>query len=299
MSITTVSNVAVQTSAWQRAQDYLELTKPKIALLELVTVAVAATVASAGAPDFRLVLHALFGASLVFAGASAWNQWLERDSDLLMPRTANRPLPAGRLTSREVVVFGSIAAVLGVVYLGCLLNPLTAALGAATWLLYVGIYTPLKSRSPANTAVGAVAGALPILMGWTAVGGRLDLHASTLFLIVFLWQFPHFMAIAWIYRGQYAAAGLKMSPVVDPSGWRAGAQAVIGALALVPVSLVPAVTGIAGPDYFLWSLALGVGQCLCAVAFLVRMNNVTARVLLRASLIYLPAVLVWLTFGSR
>lgn len=299
MNMTTATYVAARSSLWQRAQDYVELTKPKIALLELVTVAVAAAVASAGAPDLRLVFHALVGTALVAAGASAWNQWLERDTDLLMPRTADRPLPAARLTSREVLAFGSFASLSGAVYLGWLVNPLTSALGAATWLLYVGIYTPLKSRSPANTAVGAVAGAMPILMGWTAVGGRLGLHSSTLFLIVFLWQFPHFMAIAWIYRRQYAAAGLKMLPVVDPSGWRAGAQAVIAALALVPVSLVPAVTGIAGPDYFLWALALGVGQCLCAVAFLARMNDASARLLLRASLIYLPAVLVWLTFGPR
>ena len=299
MSISTATYLTARSSLRQRALDYLELTKPKIALLELVTVAVAAAVASAGAPDFRMVFHALVGTALVAAGASAWNQWLERDTDLLMPRTADRPLPAARLSGREVLAFGSVAALAGVSYLGWLVNPLTAALGAITWLLYVGIYTPLKSRSPANTAVGAVAGAMPILMGWTAVGGRLGLHASTLFLIVFLWQFPHFMAIAWIYRRQYAAAGLKMLPVVDPSGSRAGAQAVIAALALVPVSLVPAVTGIAGPDYFLWALALGVGQCLCSVVFLMRMNDASARMLLRASLIYLPAVLVWLTFGPR
>ncbi|HEX7450587.1 MAG TPA: heme o synthase [Pirellulales bacterium] len=299
MSISAASYVAARTTPWQRAQDYLELTKPKIVLMELVTVAVAGVVASGGAPSLRLVLHALIGTLLVGAGASAWNQWLERHSDALMPRTAERPLPCGRLGSREVVLLGSLASLSGVLYLGLLTNVLTAALGAATWVLYVGVYTPLKARSPFNTVVGAVAGALPILMGWTAVGGRLGLSAATLFLIVFLWQFPHFMAIAWIYRRQYAVAGMKMLSVVDPSGVRAGAQAVWGALALVPVSLLPALISSAGPTYFVWALALGVGQLLCAALFWLKMNDHSARVLLRASLIYLPALLIWLMIGPR
>ncbi|MBF6592615.1 MAG: protoheme IX farnesyltransferase, partial [Ktedonobacterales bacterium] len=297
MSISTASYVAARATSWQRAQDYLELTKPKIVLMELVTVAVAGVVASGGAPNVWLVLHALLGTVLVGAGASAWNQWLERHSDALMPRTAERPLPGGRLGSREVVLLGSLASLSGVIYLGLLTNVLTAALGAATWVLYVGVYTPLKARSPFNTVVGAVAGALPILMGWTAVGGRLGLSAATLFLIVFLWQFPHFMAIAWIYRRQYAAAGLKMLSVVDPSGVRAGAQAVWGALALVPVSLLPALISSAGPTYFVWALTLGVGQLVCATLFWLKMNDHSARVLLRASLVYLPALLMWLLIG--
>ena len=298
MSITTsVSYLPARAHGWQRAADYLELTKPKIMLMELVTIAVAAMVASAGMPDMSLLTHAMIGTLLVAAGASAWNQWLERHSDVFMPRTANRPLPSGRMSSREVVVLGTIASLAGVGYLALFVNSTTAALGAATWLLYVGVYTPLKSRSPANTAVGAVAGALPILMGWTAVGGRLNLAAATLFLIVFLWQFPHFMAIAWIYRHQYAAAGLKMLPVVDPSGLRAGGQAVAAALALVPVSLLPALISFAGPTYFVWALLLSLGQLLCAAAFLLRMNDFTARVLLRASLIYLPGLLLWLAAG--
>jgi protoheme IX farnesyltransferase len=214
-----------------------------------------------------------------------------------MDRTADRPLPAARLSASEVVMAGTVVSVLGAAYLALFVNVLTAALGVVTWLLYVGIYTPLKARSPANTAVGAVAGAMPILMGWTAVGGRLNLSAATLFLIVFLWQFPHFMAIAWIYRKQYAAAGLKMLPVVDPSGLRAGAQALVAALALVPVSLLPAVISFAGPTYFIWALALSLGQLFCAAAFLLHMNDQTARTLLRASLIYLPALLLWLTAG--
>lgn len=297
MSTSTASYAPSRSLAWQRAADYVELTKPKIVLMELVTVAVAAVVASAGVPDLWLLAHAVVGTVLVAAGASAWNQWLERRTDAFMERTADRPLPSGRLSAWEVVISGTIVSVLGAAYLALWVNVLTAALGVVTWLIYVGIYTPLKARSPANTAVGAVAGAMPILMGWTAVGGRLNLSAATLFLIVFLWQFPHFMAIAWIYRRQYAAAGLKMLPVVDPTGMRAGAQALVAALALVPVSLLPAVISFAGPTYFVWALALSLGQLFCAAAFLLRMNEQSARTLLRASLIYLPALLLWLTAG--
>lgn len=297
MSTSTPSYAPARSVGWRRAADYLVLSKPKIMLMELVTVAVAAVVAGSGAPDFWLLAHTLLGTFLVAAGASAWNQWLEPHSDALMNRTADRPLPAARMTSWEVASFGAAAALTGVAYLVLLVNPPTAAVGALTWLIYVGVYTPLKSRSPANTAVGAVSGALPILMGWTAVGGPLNLSAATLFSIVFLWQVPHVMAVAWIYRRQYGAAGLKMLPVVDPTGLRAGAQAVAAALVLVPVSLLPTMIGFAGPTYLVWALALGLGQLYCAVAFLLRRNDRTARALFRATLIYLPALLLWLAAG--
>jgi protoheme IX farnesyltransferase len=295
MSTSTASDVPALSLAWQRAADYLELTKPKIVLMELVTVAVAAVAANSSVPDSSLLAHALFGTFLVAAGACAWNQWLERRSDALMDRTADRPLPAARLASWEVVLFGTAAVLIGVAYLGLLVNLPTAGLGALTWLIYVGVYTPLKSRSPMNTAVGAVAGALPILMGWTAVGGRLNLSALTLFLIVFLWQFPHVMAIAWIYRRQYAAAGIKMLPIVDSTGRLAGAQAVVAALALGPVSLLPVMIGFAGPAYLIWALALSLGYLFFSSVFLLRRNDQAARALLRASLIYLPALLIPLT----
>lgn len=297
MSTSSASYVPARSLLWQRAADYIALSKPKIMLMELVTVAVAAVVANSGLPDRWLLTHTLLGTFLVAAGAAAWNQWLERHSDAFMDRTAGRPLPAARLPSREAVWFGSACALIGVGYLALAVNPLTAALGALTWLIYVAIYTPLKSRSPVNTPVGAVSGALPILMGWTAVGGSLNLMAATLFLIVFLWQFPHVMAIAWLYRRQYAAAGLKMLPVVEPTGRRAGAQAVLGALALVPLSLLPALISFASPAYFIWALALSLGQLIFALVFLWRRNEQTARALFRATLIYLPALLVWLAAG--
>ena len=277
--------------------DYLELTKPKIALLELVTVAIAGCLASWPSPGAWALAHALLGTALVAASASALNQWIERDRDACMPRTCDRPLPSGRLSSREVLIFGGVSGVLGVSYLALAANLPTAILGAASWVLYVAIYTPMKVRSPANTVVGAVAGALPILMGWTAVGGRLNLAAATLFLIVYLWQFPHFMAIAWIYRRQYAQAGMQMLSVVDPSGQRAGVQAVCSALVLVPVSLVPAIVSFAGPTYFAWALVLGIGQAVCALVFWRRPSDTSARVLLRASLVYLPTLLLMLLLG--
>ena len=278
--------------------DYLELTKPRISALVLVTVAVSAFMAHWGPPAPWLLLHTLIGTALVAASASALNQRLERHTDALMDRTADRPLPAGRLSDREVLWFGGITILAGLAYLTVAVNPLTAALGAATWVLYVVIYTPLKSRTPLNTVVGAVAGALPTLMGWTAVGGSLSfelggggLKAATLFLIVYLWQFPHFMAIAWIYRRQYAQAGLKMLTVVDPTGWRAGTQAIAAALALVPVSLVPILQH-AGPVYFVAASALGLIYFAAAAVFCRWRDERSARRLLRISLVYLPALLL-------
>jgi protoheme IX farnesyltransferase len=275
-------------------RDYVDLTRPRIGAMVLVTVTVGAVLGTWGLPSPMLLLHALAGTALVAASAGALNQWLERDSDRRMPRTAQRPLPAGRMHAVEAVGFGLLSAALGLTWLAVAVNVRTALLGLATWVLYVWVYTPLKSRTPANTAVGAVAGALPVLMGWAAVGGRFDLSAATLFLIVYLWQFPHFMAIAWMYRDQYAAAGLKMLSVVDPSGRRAGRQAVTGAAALLAVSLLPA-WNLVGPDralvYLLGAALLGLAQLALSVSFGRRLDETSARRLLRASLVYLPGLL--------
>ena len=289
---------AVRRSALlSRAADYLELTKPRIATLVLVTVAVAATIGNVDAPDGWLLARTLLGTALVAASASALNQWWERRTDSLMERTADRPLPAGRLSAAEVLSFGLATIIFGTLFLAVAVNLLTAALGLLTWLIYVWIYTPLKTRTPANTFVGAIAGALPVLMGWAAVGASFNLHpvglkAASLFLIVFLWQFPHFMAIAWIYRAQYAAAGMKMLPVVDPTGRRAGAQAVVTALLLLPVSLVPVCMHVAGTAYLVGACGLGLMYLLSACLFLVRPDAATSRGLLRVSLVYLPAILL-------
>ncbi|MEX2185700.1 MAG: heme o synthase [Pirellulales bacterium] len=274
-----------------RAADYLELTKPRIAVLELACVAVAAFFA--GPPTVGVLAATLVGVGLVAASASAWNQWLERHTDALMPRTAGRPLPQARLSPREVAWFGVAALAAGLALLVAVVNVSTAVVSLITWALYVCVYTPLKRRSVANTLVGAVAGAMPVLIGWTCLGKPIDLEAAALFVVVFLWQFPHFMAIAWIYRRQYAAAGLKMLPVVDETGGRAGAQAVLAALAIVPVSLIPA-WHLIEPVYFAGALLLGVGQLACSAAFLLDRNDQSARRLLHASLVYLPALLALL-----
>lgn len=275
-----------------RFGDYLELSKPRIAVLELVVVAVAAYAAGWSPAEPWLLASTLLGTTLLAASASALNQWLEHETDGMMPRTCSRPLPAGRLAPNEVLWFGLLALALGVIVLLAFVNLRTTVVGLATWGLYVWVYTPLKSRTVANTAVGAVAGALPVLIGWSSTGKPWGLEAYAWFLILFLWQFPHFMAIAWLYREHYAAAGLKMLAVTDPSGRRAGAQAVLSALALVPVSLVPVMQQLGGGLYFGWTLALGLGQLACAVAFALRTNDRTARWLLRASLIYLPTLLL-------
>jgi protoheme IX farnesyltransferase len=280
----------------------VELTTPRIAALVLATVSVSAFVGGWGPPAPWLLIHTLLGTALVAASASALNQWLERNTDALMPRTAERPLPAGRLSAVEVLLFGAATIILGSLWLALMVNLLTAVLGLVTWALYVWVYTPLKSRSEFNTVVGAVAGAMPALLGWSAVGasfaldhGGPGLKAATLFLIVYLWQFPHFMAIAWIYRQQYGAAGLKMLTVIDPSGRRAGAQAVAASLALVPVSLLPAVH-LAGPVYLLAALVLGVSYLTASVVFCLRRDEGAARHLLHASLLYLPTLLVFFLF---
>jgi protoheme IX farnesyltransferase len=272
------------------ASSYIELTKPRIVVLELVTVIVAAHLASPWGIDTSVLLHTVLGAALVAASAGAFNQWWEQAADGRMLRTRNRPLPAGRLTSRQVLVFGTATLFAGVIELVLGVNPVTATVAAATWIVYVFAYTPLKVRSPLNTAVGAVSGALPILIGWTATGAPVDIRALALVAVMFLWQFPHFMAIAWLHRADYLRAGHRMLTVVDPTGLRAGAQALIGALALVPVSLVPAMSPQAGSPaiYCGWTLVLGAIQVAAATTFLVRRDDRSARRLLRASLIYLP-----------
>ncbi|QDT75018.1 heme o synthase [Lacipirellula limnantheis] len=277
-----------------RFSDYLELTKPRIVVLELIVAGAAAALASPQGLNVPVVIQALAATALVAGSASIANQWLERRIDLRMRRTANRPLPAGRVSSAEAIVLCVATLAAGVAWLGLQVNWTTAILGVASWITYVVIYTPLKQISSANTAVGAVAGAIPILMGWTATGAPLDLTAWTLAGVLFLWQFPHFMAIAWLYRAEYARAGHQMLTVVDPTGARAGVQAITGALLLIPVSMIPAMLPTSGSPslYSLWAIALGGVQLALAIRFAVIRDESSARLLLRATLIYLPA---WMT----
>ena len=278
--------------SWSRVRDYAELAKLRIAVMELVTVAVGAWLGAWGSPSPVALFHALIGTALVAASASAVNQWLERASDRHMRRTADRPLAAGRMSGLEVGLFAAFTGLAGVAYLQLAVGPRPALIALLTWILYTLVYTPLKRHSVLNTVVGAIAGALPVLIGWTAVGGTLDLLAGTLFLIVYLWQFPHFMAIAWLYRHEYAAAGLRMLPLIDPKGRRTGAQAFLAAWALIPVSLVPAVSLGVSNWYSVSAALLGLIYMAAALAFFCRADDRSARRLLRASLVYLPLVLV-------
>jgi protoheme IX farnesyltransferase len=283
------------TSLLARAADYVELTKPRVAVLVLFTVAIGALLAAGFGLDLRILWHTLFGTALVAGGASALNQLLERHSDALMKRTRNRPLPAGRLRPVEVLTFGLLLGVGGTAYLALTLrHPWAAVLAAFTFLAYVFVYTPLKRLTSLNTLVGAVPGALPPLIGWVAVRGSLDLGAAALFLIVFLWQVPHFLAIAWIYREDYGRAGLRMLPVMDPCGGLTSCCMVTYCLTLVAVSLIPATLGSAGSLYLVGALALGLGFLASTFAFMLTTAQRQARWVLRASLVYLPVLLALL-----
>ncbi len=287
-------------AALTRCFDYVELTKPKIAVLALITVSLgfALSAAEVGLHTnwWAQLGHAVWGVGLVAASSSAWNQLFERRIDSKMLRTCRRPLPAGRLTTWEVATFATVSAVVGLAWLSYYVNGLTAGLAALTLVLYAGVYTPLKRITVLNTVVGAIPGALPPVLGWTAAGGGLDVGAFALFAILFLWQFPHFMAIAWLYRQDYADAGLKMIPVVDPTGWKTGLTAIGYSVALLPVSWLPAQWGLAGIGYWGAATILGVWYIVASVQFTRFKTVLAARRLLWTSLLYLPALLgalVW------
>lgn len=284
-------------AAPSRLADYVALTKPRIAVLVLFTVGAGVLLASAPAVPWAVLFHAVFGTALVAAGASALNQWLERDSDAKMRRTRGRPLPAGRLSAVEVLTFGGLLGVGGTLYLLLTLaSPLAAALAVLTFVLYVAVYTPLKRYTTLNTLVGAVPGAMPPVIGWCAASSEVSPGALTLFGIVFVWQVPHFLAIAWMYRDDYAGAGLLMLPVVDPRGRSTGRQMVLYCVALIPVSLAPVLLGAAGLVYVTGALVLGLCFLEKAWRFHARRTHVAAKDVLRASLLYLPGLLLVLLF---
>ncbi len=295
----TAANVEAAALTGTRLADYLQLTRPRLCAMALLTVAAGALLASGDTPDWRIMTHVLVGAALVAAGASALNQWLEREVDARMRRTRERPLPAGRLQPDEVLVLGIASAMGGIIYLAVsLTSALAAVLAAMTFLTYVFVYTPLKRRTPLNTLVGAIPGALPPVIGWTAVRGSVGAEAGALFVVLFLWQVPHFLAIAWIYREDYGRAGLRMLPSVDSEGGATGRQMIVYCLALVAASLMPVVVGGAGSVYLAGALLLGIGFLARAIGFSLRRSTARARAVLWASLIYLPALLtLWLLDG--
>jgi protoheme IX farnesyltransferase len=282
-----------------RLDDYLQLVRPRIALLVLFTVGAGGLLASRAASDLAVIVHAVIGTALVASSASCLNQWVERDGDARMRRTENRPLPASRLASAEALALGAALGAGGLVYLlASVRQPLAAGLAGLALVGYVGVYTPLKRRTTLNTLIGAVPGALPPVIGWTAVSGRLDAGALALFLIVFVWQVPHFLAIAWIYRDDYAQAGFRMLPVQDARGELTGREMVRYCLVLIPVSLLPAALGLAGPLSAAAALVLG-GLFLRSCVGFVRCPALPqARRVPRASLFYLPCLLLVLVVNG-
>ena len=269
-----------------------DLVKARLNFLVLMTTAVGFYLGWRGGPvDLWLMTHALLGTALVAAGAAALNQLWEREEDSRMRRTAGRPLPSGRLQADTVLLLGGALVGLGLIYLALAVNVLTALLGAVTFGSYLFIYTPLKRVTWLNTAVGAVPGALPPLMGWTAARGEMSVEGGSLFAILFFWQIPHFLAIAWLYREEYEKAGFVMLPSVDPDGVRTGRQAVSHTLGLLTVSLLPFLFRLTGWFYLAGALVLGAAFVVQAVQFSRHLERRRARLLFFASILYLPLLL--------
>jgi len=270
---------------------YLELTKPDITLLVVITAAAAFWIGSGASSDRAGLRHVLIGITALSAGIAAMNHYLERELDGRMRRTSRRPLPSGRLRPRHALIFGLSLSIFAEAYLFFFLNSMTALLGALAFGSYLFVYTPLKTRTTLCTAIGAVPGALPALMGWTAARGEISLGGWVLFAILFLWQFPHFFAIAWMYREDYARAGIRMLPVVDPEGKRTGRQIVLYTLLLVGASVLPPFFGLSGSLYLVGAILLGgyfLWQSVRAAQTRARGH---ARQVLKASIVYLPLLL--------
>lgn len=275
-----------------RVADYLALTKPRLNFLVVATSAAGYYLGAPAAVDGAAMATAVAGTALVAGGAAVLNQVYERDTDALMRRTRLRPLPDGRVAPFDATVFGLALSAAGLALLAALANALAALLALATLVVYLIVYTPMKRRTPLSTLVGAVPGALPPLIGWTASHGTISVGGAALFGIVFLWQIPHFMAIAWLYRDDYARAGFPMLPVVEPDGRRTGRQAVLFAAALVPMTLVPSLVGVSGRAYAGVALVLGVALVWLAIRFAATRSDNAARALFFGSIVYLP--LIWI-----
>ena len=285
---TSAPEAVVSLNVRARATAYLELTKPRITSLIVLTSAAGFVLGSQSTVDYVKLAHAMVGIALLSSGIGTLNQFMERDLDGLMRRTADRPLPSRRLFPFEALWFGVALTAMAEVYLALFVNVLTALLGLTVIAGYLFVYTPLKTRTSLSTAVGAFPGAMPPLMGWTAARGEIDVAAWVLFAILFLWQFPHFLAIAWMYREDYGRAGIRMLPVVEPDGRLTGQQIIAYALMLVPVSLLPAILGISGRVYLGVAVILSLLFLASSVRAALSKSNQHARQLLLASVLYLP-----------
>ncbi len=280
------------TGARRRAVDFAALTKPRVVLMVLVTTFVGFYLGSPVMPNYAALLQTLIGTALAAGGTLALNQFLEREVDAQMERTRLRPLPDGRLQPTEALAFGAGITATGLLYLSISVNMLSGLVAAIIVGSYLFLYTPLKRKTPLCSVVGAVPGALPPVIGWAAARGELGLEAWVLFSILFLWQLPHTLAIARLYRDDYARAGIRVLSVVDPDGRITGRQIVSNCLALLVVGLLPTLIGFAGSVYFLGALGLGAGLLGCGVALALSRSTADARRLVFASIVYLPALLV-------
>jgi protoheme IX farnesyltransferase len=296
MMLRTLSAEPTVVSPWllvcKRALDYLALTKPRVVLMVLITAFVGFYLASPGEIHWLLLGHTLIGVTLASGGTLALNQYLERELDAHMVRTRERPLPEGRLQPGEALGFGVAITASGLIYLTWLVNPLSGLVTAVSVGSYLFLYTPLKQKTPLCLMVGAVPGALPPVTGWAAASGGLSLEACVLFAILFLWQIPHSLSIAVLYREDYARANFQLLPVVEPEGTRTGRQIVVHSLALLAVGLLPTTLQVAGPVYFVTAFILGMAMLICGVMVAISYSSAAARRLLFASLIYLPTLLV-------
>lgn len=282
----------------ERLAAYAELTKPRITLLIVLTSAAGFALASRGSIDYLAMLSALTGIALLSSGIATLNQYAERDLDGLMRRTATRPLPSGKLAPWEALAFGAGITIAAEIYLLVLVNPLSALLGLTVIAGYVFAYTPLKTRTTLSTFVGAFPGAVPPLIGWTAARGTISLEGWILFAILFLWQFPHFLAIAWMYREDYSRAGILMLPVVEPDGRVTAQQIVVYTLMLLPVSLLPVAVGMSGRVYFVGAIVLGLLFLYSSLRAAFSMSRQEARRLLLASVLYLPLLFILMVLNK-
>lgn len=274
--------------------DYIQLTKPRITWLILMSTGVGFFFGIAGGWTWAVLLHTLIGTGLIASGTAALNQWMERDADALMKRTQNRPLPLGHMRPANAFWFAVALSVIGFVELWFGANPLTALLGLFTLASYLFVYTPLKRRTPHSTTIGAIPGAMPPVIGFAAARGDLTIEAAALFAILFLWQFPHFYSIAWLYREDYGRAGIRMLPVIDPTGERTARQILVTALLLVPVSLVPVWIGMTGVWYLAGALALGAMYFWYGLRVARERTRLRARHVLLSSIVYLPLLYILL-----
>jgi protoheme IX farnesyltransferase len=282
----------------RRALDFLELTKPRVVLMVLVTTTVGFYLGSQGEPDYVSLLHTLFGTALAGGGTLALNQLLEREADAKMDRTRLRPLPDGRLQPVDALVFGTLITVGGLVYLTLAVNSLSAQVTATIVVTYLFAYTPLKKKTSLCSIVGAIPGALPPVIGWAATREALNLEAWVLFTIMFLWQMPHSLAIGWLYREDYARAGFRLLPVIDRDGKSTGRQIVSNCLALLAVGLIPTLIGFTGTIYFFCALLLGSIFLWYGISLARSCSQAAARRLLFASLVYLPVLLAVMAFDK-